>query len=99
MVYVLVPYQLVVTESLSLARQAAIVEKKNKSNEGPMLSNCGLCGKGYRSSKAHVQHLKSKRHILRASQGTHDQADGAAIIEPLPPRNPKNSPTKAGRGL
>lgn len=81
-----------VTESLFLARQAALAEEKNKSNEGPMLYSCGLCGKGYRSSKAHVQHLNSKSHILRASQGTHDQAEGAAIIKPLPPRNLKKTP-------
>lgn len=51
-----------------------------------MLYSCGLCGKGYRSSKAHAQHLKSRSHILRASQGTNQQEEEKAIIKPLPRR-------------
>ncbi|KAK1353233.1 hypothetical protein POM88_052368 [Heracleum sosnowskyi] len=47
-----------VTESLFLARQAAL--KKNKSNEGPMLYSCGLRGKGYRSSKANEEDYESE---------------------------------------
>ncbi|XAR69638.1 hypothetical protein NMG60_11001316, partial [Bertholletia excelsa] len=75
-----------VTEALFLARQSALAEEKNKSSETPMLYSCGLCGKGYRSSKAHAQHLKSRNHLLRASQGMSNPDVGSTIIKPLPPR-------------
>ena len=51
-----------------------------------MLYSCGLCGKGYRSSKAHAQHLQSRSHILRASQGTNPQNEEMPIVKPLPRR-------------
>lgn len=76
-----------VTETLFLARQSALAQEKNKINETPMLYSCGLCGKGYRSSKAHAEHLKSRSHIVRASQGTERQDDEKAIIKPLPHRS------------
>lgn len=75
-----------VTEVLFLARQSALAEEKNKSNETPMLYSCGLCNKGYRSSKAHAQHLKSRSHATLASRGMSDSDDRSAIIRPLPPR-------------
>lgn len=89
-----------VTEALFLARQSALDEKDN-SSETPMLYSCVLCGKGYRSSKAHAQHLKSKSHIMRASQGTNQDED-KAVIKPLlrramskhhPPREVDNEVT------
>ncbi|KAA3457760.1 zinc finger protein 622-like protein [Gossypium australe] len=70
-----------VTEALFLARQAALAEEKDKQNETPMLYSCGLCGKGYRSSKAYSQHLKSRAHIAQASQ--HPEEEKAAIIKPF----------------
>lgn len=81
-----------VTEALFLARQTALAEEKKKSNETPMLYTCGLCGKGYRSSKAHAQHLKSKSHIMRASQGENSQNEDNAIIKPLIRRVPVRPP-------
>ncbi|GMP83925.1 hypothetical protein CsSME_00037667 [Camellia sinensis var. sinensis] len=51
-----------------------------------MLYSCGLCNKGYRSSKAHAQHLKSRSHATLASRGMSDSDDRSAIIRPLPPR-------------
>ncbi|XP_059662971.1 cytoplasmic 60S subunit biogenesis factor REI1 homolog 1 [Cornus florida] len=75
-----------VTEALFLGRQSALSEEKKKLSETPMLYSCGLCGKGYRSSKAHAQHLNSRSHILRASQGTRHPDEGNAIIKPLPRR-------------
>lgn len=75
-----------VTEALFLARQSALAEEKNKSNETPMLYSCGLCNKGYRSSKAHAQHLKSRSHATLASRGMSDSDDRSAIIKPLTPR-------------
>lgn len=75
-----------VTEALFLARQSALAQEKSQSSETPMLYSCGLCGKGYRSSKAHAQHLKSRSHIMRASQGTNQQEEEQAIIKPLPRR-------------
>lgn len=81
-----------VTEALFVARQSALDEEKNKLNESPMLYSCGICGKGYRSSKAHAQHLKSRSHIIRTSQGMNDQAEGTAIIRPLPPRSVNKAP-------
>ncbi|EEF34375.1 transcription factor, putative [Ricinus communis] len=74
-----------VTEALFLARQSVLVQEKDKSSETPMLYSCVLCGKGYRSSKAHAQHLKSRSHILRASQGANENED-TAVIKPLPRR-------------
>ncbi|KAG6643906.1 hypothetical protein CIPAW_08G019100 [Carya illinoinensis] len=50
-----------------------------------MLYSCGLCGKGYRSSKAHAQHLKSRSHIMRVSEGTSPEEE-KPIIKPLPRR-------------
>ncbi|XP_057959957.1 cytoplasmic 60S subunit biogenesis factor REI1 homolog 1 [Malania oleifera] len=78
-----------VTETLFLARQSALAEEKNKLSETPMLYTCGLCGKGYRSSKAHAEHLKSRAHILRASQGSNHQDGGNVIIKPFTRREKK----------
>ncbi|KFK29727.1 hypothetical protein AALP_AA7G170800 [Arabis alpina] len=73
-----------VTEELFEARQSALASEKNKSDEVPMLYTCGICGKGYRSSKAHEQHLKSRSHALRVSQGTSSNGEeDIAIIRPL----------------
>lgn len=77
-----------VTETLFLARQSALAEEKKKSDETPLLYSCGLCGKGYRSSKAHEQHLKSKSHLSRSSESTTGEDEGSTIIKPLP-RVPK----------
>ncbi|OIW09259.1 hypothetical protein TanjilG_01230 [Lupinus angustifolius] len=70
-----------VTEALYLARQSAIAQEKDKSSETPMLYSCGLCGKGYKSSKAHAEHLKSRGHMLRASEESN--SDEKAIIKPI----------------
>ncbi|CAI9275064.1 unnamed protein product [Lactuca saligna] len=72
-----------VTEALFLARQSTLAEEKSKMSEPPMLYACGLCGKGYRSSMAHAQHLKSRVHTTKASQ---DENTAMIIIKPLPPR-------------
>ncbi|CAL0323112.1 unnamed protein product [Lupinus luteus] len=72
-----------VTEALFMARQSALAQEKNKSS-APMLYSCGLCGKGYKSSKAHAEHLKSRGHIMRASEGNH--SDEKAIIKPIQQR-------------
>ncbi|KAJ6925145.1 LOW QUALITY PROTEIN: cytoplasmic 60S subunit biogenesis factor REI1 [Populus alba x Populus x berolinensis] len=70
-----------VTEALFVARQSAIAKEKEK--------NETLCFiavfYGYRSSKAHDQHLKSRSHILRASQGTNQEEENT-VIKPLPRR-------------
>ncbi|KAK9283190.1 hypothetical protein L1049_011426 [Liquidambar formosana] len=79
-----------VTEALFLARQSALAEERNKLSETPMLYSCGLCSKGYRSSKAHAQHLESRSHIMRASQGVSHEADGNTIIKPLSRRAANN---------
>ncbi|ESQ54047.1 hypothetical protein EUTSA_v10025366mg [Eutrema salsugineum] len=76
-----------VTEELFEARQSALAQENGKSDEAPMLYSCGICGKGYRSSKAHEQHLKSRSHVVRVSQGTTTNGEeDKAIIRPLPPR-------------
>ncbi|XP_038899653.1 cytoplasmic 60S subunit biogenesis factor REI1 homolog 1 [Benincasa hispida] len=76
-----------VTEALFLARQSAAAAQENaKSRETSMLYSCGLCSKAYRSAQAHAQHLKSRSHIIRASQGAHDQEVEKPIIKPLPQR-------------
>ncbi|CAL1385268.1 unnamed protein product [Linum trigynum] len=82
-----------VTEALFEARQSAIAQEKDKSRETPMLYTCTLCGKGYRSMKAHEQHLKSRGHILRASQGTMLEEE-ETIIKPRPQRVVNRPPQK-----
>ncbi|XP_065850557.1 cytoplasmic 60S subunit biogenesis factor REI1 homolog 1 [Euphorbia lathyris] len=74
-----------VTETLFMARQSALAQEKEMANETPMLYSCVLCSKGYRSSKAHAQHLQSRSHIMRAAQGTHQDED-KAVVKPLPRR-------------
>ncbi|XP_030519577.2 cytoplasmic 60S subunit biogenesis factor REI1 homolog 1 isoform X1 [Rhodamnia argentea] len=81
-----------VTEALFLARQASLAQEKDKSSQTPMLYSCRICGKGYRSDKAHAQHLQSRSHILRASQGVNLEHGEKTIIRPLPPRV-QNRPT------
>ncbi|KAK4274361.1 hypothetical protein QN277_017591 [Acacia crassicarpa] len=73
-----------VTEALFIAKQSAAAQEKDK-NETPMLYSCGLCGKSYKSSKAHAEHLKSRGHLLGASQGS-SHSDNQAIVKPLPQR-------------
>ncbi|KAF9616177.1 hypothetical protein IFM89_028953, partial [Coptis chinensis] len=75
-----------VTEALFNARQSALAQEQTKLTETPMLYSCELCNKGYRSSKAHAQHLQSRSHILRASNGA--QTVGATVIKPFPRRTP-----------
>ncbi|KAI4316227.1 hypothetical protein L6164_024226 [Bauhinia variegata] len=82
-----------VTEALFLARQSVLAQAKDKSSETPMLYSCGLCGKGYKSSKAHAEHLKSRGHLMRASQGN-SQSDEKAIIKPLPQRSVNRPPPR-----
>ena len=82
------------TEALYLARQSSLAEEKNRLNETPMLYSCSLCSKGYRSSKAHAQHLKSRSHILRASQSTSQQDEGTTVIKPLTRRTANKPPPK-----
>ncbi|KAL8521661.1 hypothetical protein ACS0TY_011974 [Phlomoides rotata] len=78
-----------VTETLFIARQSALAEENKKSDETPMLYSCSLCGKGYRSRKAHEQHLKSKNHLIRASEATSSTDEGSTIIKPFTPRGPR----------
>ncbi|CAN1185095.1 Cytoplasmic 60S subunit biogenesis factor REI1 homolog 1 [Linum perenne] len=80
-----------VTEALFLARQSALALEKDKSNETPMLYTCVLCGKGYRSPKAHAQHVKSKSHIMKASQATKPEEEETRI-RPLPQRVAEKPP-------
>ncbi|CAH2047882.1 unnamed protein product [Thlaspi arvense] len=85
-----------VAESLFEARQAAIAQEKIKSGEAPMLYSCGICGEGYKSPKAHEQHLKSKSHIVKASSlETSNGEEDTKIIKQLPPRRvEKNDPAQ-----
>ncbi|GJT70015.1 cytoplasmic 60S subunit biogenesis factor REI1 homolog 1-like protein [Tanacetum coccineum] len=71
-----------VTEALFLARQASLAEEKSKLNGPAMTYTCRLCGKGYRSAKAHAQHLKSRTHTMRVSQTGQEDEDNA-VIKPL----------------
>ncbi|XP_020592231.1 cytoplasmic 60S subunit biogenesis factor REI1 homolog 1-like [Phalaenopsis equestris] len=79
-----------VTESLFQARQLALAEEHEKTSEAPMLYCCALCGKEYRSSKAHSQHLKSRMHTMKASQESTQMAS-ITIIKPLTDRLPTKS--------
>nr|GMD26304.1 cytoplasmic 60S subunit biogenesis factor REI1 homolog 1-like [Ipomoea batatas] len=75
-----------VTETLFLARQSVLAEENKKLTETPMLYTCGVCGKEYRSSQAYSQHLKSKSHLLKASQEPNHNGENRAIIRPLQQR-------------
>lgn len=85
-----------VREHIFLARQSALAEEKKKLSETPLIYSCGLCGKGYRSSQAHAQHLKSKSHLARASQepGHHDE--NSVTIKPLL-RHPQNGTSRKAK--
>lgn len=80
-----------VTEALFQARQSALTEEKNKLNATPMLYSCAPCGKEYRSSKAHAQHLKSRAHAMKASQESDPAIAGITIIKPIIGRKPNKS--------
>ncbi|KAF8389388.1 hypothetical protein HHK36_026083 [Tetracentron sinense] len=84
-----------VTEALFLARQSALAQERSKLSETPMVYSCALCGKGYRSYKAHAQHLKSRAHIMRALQGTGDNKRVEDTFnKPLATRVSNNHPPK-----
>lgn len=72
-----------VTEALFQARQLALAEERNKFSPTPMLYSCALCGKEYRSSKAHAQHMKSRAHVMKASQESTASTAGITVIKPL----------------
>lgn len=72
-----------VTETLFQARQSALAEEHNKLTESRMLYECALCGKAYRTSKAHAQHLKSRAHTMRVSQGSDSHSAAITVIKPL----------------
>ncbi|CAM8970108.1 unnamed protein product [Rhodiola kirilowii] len=80
-----------VTEALFVARQEALAAERSKESEAPMLYSCGVCNKGYRSAKAHAQHLQSRAHITLASQGNGNQNEETVIIKPLPQRVQNNN--------
>ncbi|KAF0903863.1 hypothetical protein E2562_029952 [Oryza meyeriana var. granulata] len=81
-----------VTEALFLARQTALAEGSN-SDSTPMLYSCALCGKEYRSSKAHAQHLNSRSHLMRASQEPNASLAGITIVKPRPERVQRRGPS------
>lgn len=80
-----------VTEALFQARQSALAEEHSKLTATPMVYSCALCGKGYRSAKAHAQHLNSRSHVMRASQEAGAPVAGITIIKPLTGRAPSKS--------
>lgn len=75
-----------VTEALFQARQSALAEEHSKLSATPMLYSCSLCGKEYRSSKAHAQHLNSRSHVIKASQASGLPTAGVTVIKPLTSR-------------
>ncbi|XP_008776891.1 cytoplasmic 60S subunit biogenesis factor REI1 homolog 1-like [Phoenix dactylifera] len=80
-----------VTEALFQARQSALAEERNQLSATAMLYGCALCGKEYRSSKAHDQHLKSRAHAMKASQESDPAIAGITIIKPITGRMPNKS--------
>lgn len=74
-----------VTEALFLALQAALGEGGELTGT-PILYGCALCGKEYRSSRAHAQHLSSRSHLLRASDEVPDSSiAGIKVVKLKPP--------------
>ncbi|CAN6200665.1 unnamed protein product [Urochloa humidicola] len=73
-----------VTEALFLALQAALGEGSTITGN-PIQYGCALCGKEYRSSRAHAQHLSSRSHLLRASgEGPDSSIAGLAVVKVKP---------------
>ncbi|CAN6173399.1 unnamed protein product [Urochloa humidicola] len=73
-----------VTEALFLALQAALGEGSTITSN-PIQYGCVLCGKEYRSARAHAQHLSSRSHLLRASdEGTDSSIAGVAVVKLKP---------------
>ncbi|XP_040380673.1 cytoplasmic 60S subunit biogenesis factor REI1 homolog 1 [Oryza brachyantha] len=81
-----------VTEALFLARQTVLAEGSN-SDSTPMLYSCALCGKEYRSSKAHAQHLNSRSHLMKASQEPNASIAGITVVKPRPERVQRRGPS------
>jgi len=75
-----------VTEALFLALQAALGEGSELTGT-PILYGCALCGKEYRSSRAHAQHLSSRSHLMRASdeEGADSSIAGITVVKLKPP--------------
>ncbi|KAG2608187.1 cytoplasmic 60S subunit biogenesis factor REI1 homolog 1-like [Panicum virgatum] len=75
-----------VTEALFLALQAALGEGSELTGT-PILYGCALCGKEYRSSRAHAQHLSSRSHLMRASdeEGPDSSIAGITVVKLKPP--------------
>ena len=75
-----------VTEALFLALQAALGEAGELTGT-PILYGCALCGKEYRSSRAHAQHLSSRSHLMRASdeEGPDSSIAGITVVKLKPP--------------
>ncbi|XP_072953618.1 cytoplasmic 60S subunit biogenesis factor REI1 homolog 2-like [Typha angustifolia] len=76
-----------VTEALFQARQSALAEERNNLSATPMSYGCPLCGKEYRSSKAHAQHLKSRAHVVKAAQDPAASTARITIVKPLPDKS------------
>ncbi|KAJ3696219.1 hypothetical protein LUZ60_001596 [Juncus effusus] len=76
-----------VTETLFLARQAALAEEKSNSSSPQMLFTCSLCSKEYRSQKAHANHLNSKSHLSKLSlTNSSSSSEGITVIKPFTPK-------------
>ncbi|TKW22956.1 hypothetical protein SEVIR_4G262100v4 [Setaria viridis] len=82
-----------VTEALFLAWQAALGEGSTLTGT-PIQYGCALCGKEYRSSRAHAQHLSSRSHLMRASDEGPDSsiAAGIAVVKLKPPAERRGGP-------
>ncbi|ERN07326.1 cytoplasmic 60S subunit biogenesis factor REI1 homolog 1 isoform X1 [Amborella trichopoda] len=79
-----------VTEALFQARLSALADERTRLDQTRMIYSCALCGKEYRSSKAHAEHLKSRSHA-KASQTTNATVSGITVIRPLPDRGSNKS--------
>ncbi|KAG6511044.1 hypothetical protein ZIOFF_029093 [Zingiber officinale] len=75
-----------VTEELFQARQFALAEENSKLSATPMLYGCALCGKDYRSSKAHAQHLKSRAHAMKTLENVGPSATVITTVKPYAAR-------------
>jgi pre-60S factor REI1 len=74
-----------VTEALFSALQAALGEGGELTG-APILYGCALCGKEYRNSRAHAQHLSSRSHLMRASdEGPDSSIAGVTVVKLKPP--------------
>ncbi|MCO5582742.1 hypothetical protein L7F22_036641 [Adiantum nelumboides] len=83
-----------VSKALFILRLEALAAERGREGAESLLHTCSVCHKEYRSSKAHVQHLRSKLHIQKASVWSKSCSAPITVTKPIPRRVVINSDDK-----